>query len=280
MTWDPEVDDQSAPRRLPTEREPSDVGADGARDFGDEPAPAWRDTAPDPLAPIDPDAPVSGHHVAPQPSIAISETPEQNWDAAASVLYPTFRPVGTQGIPIEEIDPEQIATQTARAHVAPLVDEGPAGLPVVYSMRAGGFDVIVNGDHLLSWGVEPAAIQDAALSNLAAWSAAAPWTDEASGDRRLLSSDTGDGWDAARILLPDVVEHLTRELGASGRVLVGLPERHLLVAATLSPGDEEFAGLFAEFIVEQSGGADEPIDRRVFELVNGRLVEFSDLPGA
>jgi hypothetical protein len=27
-------------------------------------------------------------------------------------------------------------------------------------------------------------------------------------------------------------------------------------------------------VVEQSGGADEPIDRRVFELVDGRLVEF------
>jgi hypothetical protein len=32
--------------------------------------------------------------------------------------------------------------------------------------------------------------------------------------------------------------------------------------------------LFAEFVVEHSGGADEPIDRRVFEVVDGRLVEF------
>jgi hypothetical protein len=27
-------------------------------------------------------------------------------------------------------------------------------------------------------------------------------------------------------------------------------------------------------VLEQSGGADEPVDRRVFELVDGRLVEF------
>ena len=51
------------------------------------------------------------------------------------------------------------------------------------------------------------------MSNLLTWSASAPWTDEISGERRLVSSDTGDGWDAARILLPDVVDHLTRELG-------------------------------------------------------------------
>ena len=160
------------------------------------------------------------------------------------------------------------------SHAQPLLDVGPAGLPVVYTIDAGAFDVVVNGDHLLSWGVEPSAIQDAAMRNLARWSASAPWTDEISGTRRLVSSDTGDGWDAVRILLPDVAAHLTSELASLGRILIGLPERHLLTAASLHPDDTEFASLFAEFIVEQSGGADEPVDRRVFELVDGRLVEF------
>ena len=43
---------------------------------------------------------------------------------------------------------------------------------------------------------------------------------------------------------------------------------------TLQSGGSFFA-MFSEFIVEQSGGADEPIDRRVFEIADGRLVEFS-----
>ena len=133
----------------------------------------------------------------------------------------------------------------------------------------------MNADHLVSWSVSIEDVQDAAIANLRAWSAGAAWTDEVSGDRRLLSSDTGDGSDAARILLPEVREHLARELGATGRVLVGLPERHLLVAGTLRPDDAAFADLFAEFVVEQSGGADEPIDRRVFELVGGQLVDFA-----
>ena len=139
---------------------------------------------------------------------------------------------------------------------------------------ADGFDVVVNGDHLLSWGIEPVELQDAAMRNLAAWSATAPWTDETSGDRRLISSDTGDGLDAVRVLLPEVAAHLAQTLGP-GRILIGIPERHLLTAASLRPGDEEFAAMFGEFIVEHSGGADEPIDRRVFELVDGRIVEFA-----
>ncbi len=61
----------------------------------------------------------------------------------------------------------------------------------------------------------------------------------------LISSETGDGIDAVRILLPDAIDHLTRELGGEGRVLVGIPERHLLLAATLRPDDAGFAALFA-----------------------------------
>ena len=80
--------------------------------------------------------------------------------------------------------------------------------------------------------------------------------------------------------MPDVVDHLIAELGPHGRILVGLPERHLLTAGSLGPGDDDFSALFADFIVEHSGGADEPIDRRVFELVDGRLVEFVGSPGA
>ena len=103
----------------------------------------------------------------------------------------------------------------------------------------------------------------------------APWTDETEGDRRLISSDTGDGMDAARIILPETLDYLQRELGPHRRVLVGIPERHLLAASALRPDDAGFAAMFSEFVIEQSGGADEPVDRRLFEIVDGRLVEFS-----
>jgi hypothetical protein len=251
-----------------------DVGRDLERDLGEAPPATLRDTAPDYLAPINADAPVSGHAPPPKSAVAIADSPEHDWDRAKALLFPGFRPVGTQGLAVESFDRDALAGHGAQSHSQPLLDQGPAGLPVVYTMDAGGFDIIVNGDHLLSWGVEPVDIQDAAMRNLGSWSAGAPWVVETSGERRLVSSQTGDGWDAARILLPETMQRLTDELGPTGRILVGIPERHLLTAASLRPDDAEFAALFAEFIVEQSGGADEPIDRRVFELVDGRLVEF------
>src|SRR5436190_13893885 len=258
--------------------ESSDFGRN-LSDLGDEQPSSMRDTAPDFLSPIDPAAPVSGHVIAPvaEHASSIADSPEQNWSTASAILYPILRPPGLQGLVVAEIDEATLAADATRHHSQPLVDEGPCGLSVVYVLHAGGFDVIINGDHLLSWGVPTDAVQEAALRNLAAWSASAPWTDEVSGERRLISSDTGDGWDASRILLPDVRDRLTAELGATGRVLIGVPERHLLVAGALRPGDEEFAGLFGEFVLESSGGADEPVDRRIFELVDGQLVEPTGL---
>ncbi len=260
------------------EPEPATEPEPELRDLADDSPGLLRDTAPDVLAPIDESSPVSGHQPPPAATGSIASSPEHDWDTASSLLFPLLRPAGTQGLPLAEIDAAVLAADAARNHSQPLVDEGPEGLSVVYALTAGSYDIIVNADHLLSWGVMPEAIQEAAMRNLAAWSATAPWTDEVSGERRLISSDTGDGWDASRVLLPEVTEKLAAELGSTGRILIGLPERHLLVAGALRDDDPEFAALFADFVVESSGGADEPIDRRIFEIVDGRLVEASVAP--
>jgi hypothetical protein len=252
-----------------------DVGREIARDLADEPPPAIRDAPPDILSPIDESSPVSGHTPPPETRASAVDSPEHDWGVARALVRPAFRPVGTSGLPIETVDRESLSQHAMQSHPQPLIDMGPAGLPVVYVLAAGGFDILINADHLLSWGIEPTELQDAAMANLAGWAASAPWSDEVDGDRRVISSDTGDGFDAVRILLPDAIQHLQRELGAEGRVLVGIPERHLLVAATLRSDDAGFAAMFSEFVIEQSGGADEPVDRRLFELVDGRLVEFS-----
>ena len=58
-------------------------------------------------------------------------------------------------------------------------------------------------------------------------------------------------------------------------MLIGLPDRDLLVASRLAAEDADFADHFAAFVGDQCEGADEPIDRRMFELRGGQLVEFA-----
>ena len=213
---------------------------------------------------------ISGHQPPPEPGDAFkaqSEAPEHDWAAASTQVFPALRPVGTQGIQLADLDPAQLATEGQKKHALALLDAGPADLVIAYVLRAPAFDVVINADHLLTWGISAETLRDTAMANLRAWSATAPWTEEGSDGRHLLSSDSGDGADAARILLPEVRDHLADQCGGPARILVALPDRDLLLAGSLNPGDAEFGGLLQSFVLDIYDGAHEPIDRRLFELV-------------
>lgn len=201
----------------------------------------------------------------------VSLTEEHSWEAAAPIIYPVLRPAGTSGLHLDAVT----VPSSAAGNVAPLLDDGPVDLAIAYAMAVGGFDIVANGDHLAAWNVSPDVMREAAFHNLEAWSAGAPWSTDADGGRRVISSDTGDGWDASRILLPGTIAHFEAELRDPGdRILVGVPARHLLVAGTLRGDDPEFAALFADFVLEYAGDSDEAIDRRIFELRDGRVTHF------
>ena len=202
---------------------------------------------------------------------ALSLTPEHDWAAAAAVLRPALRPVGTTGTDGRELKPPSIRGGPGKS----IIRTGPAGLPVVYVLPGRGFDVVVGVEHLLAWGVGPDQVHASAMANLARWSRDAPWADEVSGGRRVISSDHGEGLDAVRIMLPEVQARLAAELGPAHRILVGVPERDLLVAARLADGDAEFASLFADYVSDRARAADEPIDSRVFELLDGELIALA-----
>lgn len=193
--------------------------------------------------------------------------PEHDWAAASKAIFPSLRPAGTQGAHLDELDEARLAHEGIKTHALPLVDDGPASLRVVYVLRQPAYDVVINADHLLTWGIGVEALRAAAMANLRAWSSTAPWSGELEGQRRLLSSDTGDGGDAARILLSEVRGHLAGACGGPARVLVGLPDRDLLVAGSLNPGDGAFAEQFAAFVADLSDGAAEPIQGTLFEIV-------------
>ena len=230
----------------------------------------------DPFRPdADPAPGAASGHGSGATSSGVSLAPEHDWPAAAALIFPVLRPAGTRGTLLSSL----ATPMSAAGDTQPVIDAGPVDLVVAYAISATGFDILASGDHLAAWSIPPATLREAAFRNLAAWSAQAPWSEEVDGRRRILSSDTGDGWDAARILLPEVTAHLGTTLGEGGaRVLIGLPARHLLLAGALQLDDHEFGPLFADFVQDYANDSDEAIDLRVFELVAGRLVPFSVVP--
>ena len=196
-----------------------------------------------------------------------SLAPEHDWSAASKLIRPALRPVGTAGTDGRDL---RLPTGTGGPG-KPVMTAGPAGLPIFYVLPGTGFEVVVGVEHLLAWGVSLEKVHVAAIINLGAWSDGAGWVDESNGGHMISWSDHGEGQDAARILLPQVRDRLASTLGP-GRILVGLPERDLLIAAGLAEGDVEFAAMFAAYVADRAGTADEPIDGRVFELIDGELI--------
>ena len=82
------------------------------RDSGDGAYAAIGGGRPDHLTPLDPSGRVSGHDPAaadhrPPP---IADAPEHDWKHARDLIYPAFRPVGTQGLSVVSLDREALAT--------------------------------------------------------------------------------------------------------------------------------------------------------------------------
>jgi hypothetical protein len=209
------------------------------------------------------------------PRRAPSLAPEHDWAAAAGLIHPALRPLGTTGVDGRNLQ----ASSGGGLPGKPLILAGPAGLPLAYVLPGSGFGVLIGAEHLLAWGVGPDQVHAAATANLATWSAEAPWQEEIDGSRRIVWSDSGEGMDAVRVLLPEVRARLAGDLGPTGRILIGLPERDLLIATGLAPEDEEFAALFGRYVADRWQGADEPVDDRLFELVAGELVVFGGPTG-
>ncbi len=204
----------------------------------------------------------------------ISQAPEQDWTTAAPLVMPLLVPAATPGLDAAAYDPALLHLARGTASGTPIHWPGPAGLLVAVAIPATGFHVVVNADHVAAWGVSPAAVISTAMANLAAWSNSTPWEEETSGERRILVSDSGEGWDAARLLLPDVRLFLERELRDGQRIFVAVPSRDLLVAAAASEGDRAFLDDLRAFVAAQHADADEPVDDRVFLLAEGGVVDI------
>ena len=253
-----------------------DVGRDIERDLGDEPPASIRDAAPDYLSPdrrILPGHP--GTRRRPNRAASAIDSPEHDWEHAKDLIYPAFRPVGTQGLAIDAFDHEALAGQGAMSHAQPMLDVGPrrpagrlhARRRRVRHRRQRRPPDVVGRDGRRDPGrgdAQPVAlVGDGAVDRrdlrrpTARQLGHRPWL-----GRRADPAARGDG--PSRDRTGAVRARARRSAGAASA-------DGGLAVARRTPSSP---GCSPTFVLEQSGGADEPIDRRVFELVDGRLVEF------
>jgi uncharacterized protein YtpQ (UPF0354 family) len=117
-------------------------------------------------------------------------------------------------------------------HLEPLLDD----LQVAYVLRYDGRARYLRTDELTRWDVSPSQLRATAIDNLEQHSARTRWQRIETEDGPWLVARTGDGLDAARLLLPILHAELMRALEPpSPRLLIGVPHRDGLWASACEP---------------------------------------------
>ncbi|MCA9601300.1 MAG: DUF1444 family protein, partial [Myxococcales bacterium] len=113
-----------------------------------------------------------------------------------------------------------------------LVSPFPNDLRLAFVLRRGDRARFIRTDELGTWGVRHVELLEAAVANLAAASTKASFSEVMTTDGPLVVARSGDGLDAARLLLPGLHAVLSNHLG--GDIAVAVPHRDALYAVDAS----------------------------------------------
>lgn len=152
--------------------------------------------------------------------------------------------------------------------------ERPAGLATVYAVDAGDSFTIVQPEDVERWGTTVEEIDGIALDNLTRQTNEdEPLLCEPSGGQQLCGWASGDGYDATRMIVPELRRQIRAEYGNDEPVAYAVPEEHIYVALPLNTlrraGIERPFRLKLERDFQQS---EDPLSPEIFVEENDELV--------
>lgn len=156
-----------------------------------------------------------------------------------------------------------------RTQKLPLVVYRPlvADLMVTYVIDEGQSVVYLNEDHLAKWGVTEPTLYWQALQNLRA----KPWKPYpgmiGSGKAALLILNGNDGYDATRLLLPELFADFVARM--PGATVFGVPNRDFLIA--FSDADQRVFNQVRAQIEVDAQTQSHPLTDQLLTLVDGQL---------
>ena len=152
--------------------------------------------------------------------------------------------------------------------------EQPANLATVYAVDSDDGFTIVRPEDVERWGATVEEIDEIALDNLARQTNEdEPLLCEPSGGQPLCGWASGDGYDATRMIVPELRRQIREEYGNNEPVAYAVPEEHVYVALPLNAlrrrGIERPFRLKLQRDFQQS---EDPLSPEVFVEENGKLV--------
>jgi uncharacterized protein YtpQ (UPF0354 family) len=145
-----------------------------------------------------------------------------------------------------------------------------AGLIITYVIDGERTVSYINEDQLDTWQVTAQDLHDRAVDNLRKRTEDVRYTTVGEGDQRLFIFSSGDGYDATRMLLTDVLAAWSRQL--PGRLVVGIPNRDFLIA--FSDSNRDILRAVAAQVQTDSVQRDHGLTDQLFGLSGDAIREY------
>lgn len=145
-----------------------------------------------------------------------------------------------------------------------------ADLIIVYTIDEDHSVAFINEDHLERWEITEQELHERAQANLRERTNAIRYTTVGERDQRLYIFNSGDGFDASRLLLTDMLTQWARTL--PGRLVVGIPNRDFLIAFSDANPDilQAVAAQIQTDVLQQAGS----LTDQLFTLDKGVVRDY------
>jgi uncharacterized protein YtpQ (UPF0354 family) len=146
-----------------------------------------------------------------------------------------------------------------------------ADLMIAYVIDEERSFAYINEDHLERWKISIVDLHQQAIDNLRRRTdERATYTAVGAGEQRLFIFNSGDGYDATRLLLSDVLADWAREV--PGRLVIGIPNRDFLIAFS-DANSEVLRGVAAQ-VQSDAAQREYGLTEQLFTLANGVVKEY------
>jgi uncharacterized protein YtpQ (UPF0354 family) len=190
-----------------------------------------------------------------QPDRDINDYPQ-----LAGRIYPILKPI------------EMLAEVRERKLPMLAYREFLADLMIAYVIDEERSFAYINEDHLERWRVSIVDLHQQAIENLRRRTDdRVTYTTVGEGEQRLFIFNSGDGYDATRVLLADVLADWAREV--PGRLVIGIPNRDFLIAFS-DANSEVLRGVAAQ-VQSDAAQREYGLTEQLFTLANGVVKEYT-----
>jgi uncharacterized protein YtpQ (UPF0354 family) len=145
-----------------------------------------------------------------------------------------------------------------------------ADLMIAYVIDEERSVAYINEEHLDRWSLSAHDLHEQSLVNLRRRTEQVKYTTVGAGEQQLFIFNSGDGYDASRLLLSDVLAEWARAV--PGNLVIGIPNRDFLIA--FSDANPEILRAVAMQVQADAARREYGLTDQLFTLVKGAVKEY------